>query len=150
MHSQLVRTVIRNKRAGRCCRGNLAARQRISLFCGIDNFKARVGQDLPQLLGLRLLDSTKLRGKPWHSTITRLLSTAEPSPQLQQAISATAVARWMSVCAVMEAVLITTGQLLPRAHDYTVRTEAENPLGYGVTMRFGISAQHTNKPRKYA
>eukprot|EP00965_Chrysotila_dentata_P130833 4325215-Pleurochrysis_carterae.AAC.1 len=59
------------------------------------------------------IDGASLRGKPLHRIITLLLPTAEPSPQLQLTGPATTVARRMSVCAVAEAVLITTDQFLP-------------------------------------
>eukprot|EP00965_Chrysotila_dentata_P188404 6172715-Pleurochrysis_carterae.AAC.1 len=34
----------------------------------------------------------------------------------------------------------------PKAHNYTVRREAESPLDHMVAMRFGYQLKNTNKP----
>eukprot|EP00965_Chrysotila_dentata_P216794 6189583-Pleurochrysis_carterae.AAC.2 len=43
-----------------------------------------------------------------------------------------------------------TRPVTPRAHNYTVETEAIDPMGYIVAMRFGVLTRHTNKLRRDA
>eukprot|EP00965_Chrysotila_dentata_P200219 6179863-Pleurochrysis_carterae.AAC.1 len=74
----------------------------------------------------------------------------ESSPKLQLAVAATTVTRRMSVVCRNDSLFITTRPATPRAHDYTVKRGANSPLDQDVAMRFGVSTQHTNQPRKDA
>eukprot|EP00965_Chrysotila_dentata_P159698 5276000-Pleurochrysis_carterae.AAC.3 len=72
---------------------------------------------------------------------------------MQRAVAATAVMRLEVYSAGAKAVfkLIINNRpvtVTPGAHRCNVGTEAESPLDHGVVMRFGVSTQHANMPRK--
>eukprot|EP00965_Chrysotila_dentata_P011972 393421-Pleurochrysis_carterae.AAC.4 len=65
--------------------------------------------------------------------------------ELKLTDAATPVAPQVSVMCKNGSLLITARPVNPRAH---VTRKAKSPLDQDVAMRFGVSTQHTNKPRK--